>query len=701
MNYRRIRTQSLAGLLVVSFLIPTGLAIPAKRVEAQANCVAPIAGAISTIPVLAGVEKALGITTSQQSNAVGQALGAGSSFGTFFNNCILKPLAITMARTMVRSISNSIVNWINGGFQGKPGFVTDFKSLVADSADQAIGNYIYGTDLKFLCQPFSVKIRLQLATKYQKKFQEEIRCTLSSVTGNVNSFVNNNGGTGWNNWLELTTQPQNNQYGAYLIAESELASRIQTQLDQITKTLDRSGGFLDFKVCDDKVPKGEKETTEEARARADGAKASLEEYGTQYVSQKDTDPTPRCKTGGRVVTPGSLVGEQANKVLGGWADQLNLATEIDQIVGALISHFADKMITGAQGFLGLSSAGGYAKSNISVSQALAAGDDLTLPENAGLRQLSIEAESTVTFTENITAPQIVEAGVNILEGKSVRTTSPTGVASSNLVAITDGSINTIGSIGSIGSGVQSLWVKFDLGTSTQVSEIHVWHPDVIDPAESIGTFNMVFSSQESGRTWVSNEYTLTQGSPNPTVVRVDRVGRYITLERKPTCTDNCQPLRIAEIEVIGLASRNSSVESSTSTEPVAVTRVTFGPTDGEVVLATSSPMNFKIPIRTTKNTVIKSLDINLSSATTSRSFNSIMSGGISLTQGGFRRNNYPGSSSGVQFTNLSLTTTGETEILINGRVNSVMQLGSYKFDLVMKDETGEILDTRTVNFVVQ
>ncbi len=700
MNYRRIRTRSLAGLLVISFLIPTGLAIPAKKVEAATNCVAPIAGAMGAALGLIATKEAIGVSTAP-GDSKANAVTAGGQYGQFFNDCILTPLAIKMARTMVRNISNSIVNWINGGFQGKPGFVTDFKGLVAESADQTIGNYIYGTDLKFLCQPFSVKIRLQLATKYQRKFQEEIRCTLSSVTGNVNSFVNNNGGTGWNNWLELTTQPQNNQYGAYLIAESELASRIQNQLDQITKTLDRGQGFLDYKVCDDKVPPGEKETQAEATARANAAKASLEEYGTQYVSQKDADPTPRCKTGGRVVTPGSLVGEQANKVLGGWADQLNLATEIDQIVGALISQFADKMISGAQGFLGLSSAGGYAKNNVSVNQALAAGDNLALPENAGLQQLSIEAENTVTFTENITAPQIVEAGVNILEGKSVRTISPTGVASANLGAITDGNTNSIGSIGNIGSGLQSLWVRFDLGTTTQVSEIHVWHPDVIDPAESIGTFNMVFSSQESSRTWVSNEYTLTQGSPNPTVVRVDRVGRYITLERKAICSENCQPLRIAEIEVIGPASRNSSVESNTSTESVTTTQVTFGPTDGEVVLATSSLMNFKIPIRTNKNTVIKSLDINLSSATTSRSFNSIMSGGISLSQGGFRRNNYPGNSSGVQFSNLSLTTTSQTEVIISGTINSVMQLGSYKFNLVMKDEAGEILDTRTVNFVVQ
>jgi hypothetical protein len=303
---------------------------------------------------------------------------------------------------MVRNISNSIVDWINGGFQGKPGFVTDFKSLVADSADQTIGNYIYGTDLKFLCQPFSFRIRLQLATKYQKRFQEEIRCTLKSVTGNVDDFVNNNSGVGWDNWFQLTTEPQNNRYGAYLMAESELASRIQDQLNEITSTLDRSKGFLDHKVCDEKAP--DLETGAQASLRVSDALAA--QGRGELVPATELDTTPRCKTGGRVVTPGSLVQAQAEDVLGTWADQLNLATEIDQIVGALISQFADQMIKGGKGFLGLSSPSGYAKKNLEFNQARAASNDFSNPENAGLSELTQAADVDLSglFESDIVAP---------------------------------------------------------------------------------------------------------------------------------------------------------------------------------------------------------------------------------------------------------------------------------------------------------
>lgn len=700
MNHRRIRTQSLALLLIVSFLIPSGLAIPTKKAEAAMNCIAPIAGAIGSALSLIATKEVIGVSTAPGDSGAA-AVTAGGQYGQFFNDCILKPLAIKMARIMVRNISNSIVNWINGGFQGKPGFVTDFKGLVSQTADQAIGDYIYGTDLKFLCQPFSVKIRLTLATKYQRKFQEEIRCTLSSITGNVNNFVNNNGGRGWNNWFEITTQPQNNQYGAYLMAESELASRIQDQLDQVTKTLDRSNGFLDYKICDEKAP--DRETGAQASLRVSAAMEA--KARGEFVSAKDLDATPRCKTGGRVVTPGSLVNDQAKTVLGNWADQLNLATEIDQIVGALISHFADKMITGAQGFLGLSSAGGYARNNLSVNQALAAGDNLTFPENAGLEQLNLEAGSTISFTDDldkILASQTVETGVNILEGRSIVPTGPSGVAKSNIAAMTDGEVGSIGTVGSVGSGSQSLWVKLDLATSTEVSEVHIWHPNAFSPADSIGTFNLVFSNQENGRTWVSSDYTLTEGAPNPTVVRVDRAGRYITLERKGACSSDCQPLRIAEIEVIGRASNNSGVTSDTSGEAPVATSVIFGPTEGEVAYGTSSRMDILVPINTNKNIVIKSLEAYLYSANREIPFNAVLSnGGITLSHGGFKKTIYPANSAGTKFVNLQLDPTRESSISITGWTNDAVAPGSYRFELTMKDDTGEILDSRTVNFVVQ
>jgi hypothetical protein len=696
MNYRRIRTQSLAFLLVVSFLIPSGLLvlIPTKHVEAQAKCVLPWAAKAASVGTAAATDATLGVLVHSSANAAGATLSGASSFSTFFNDCILKPLAITMARTMVRNISNSIVNWINGGFEGKPGFISDFRGLVTQTADQAIGNFIYGSDLKFLCQPFSVKIRLQLATKYQRAFQEEVRCTLSSITGNVNSFAKNNGGVGWNNWLEITTQPQNNQYGAYLIAESELASRIQSQLDQVNSALNRNGGFLDYKVCDAQA--SDRETQAEVSERI--ARANQEISNGDSVDQSRLSPTPRCKTGGRVVTPGSLVNDQAKKVLGGWSDQLNLATEIDQIVGALISHFADKMISGAQGFLGLSSAGGYARSNVSINQALAAGDNLSLPGNEGLDQINFEAENTIsTFSDLLSDPQVIEAGVNILEGRTVAIISPTNVSKTNLAAIIDGSTSSLGSVGSAAGGVQSLWVRLDLGESTDVSEVHLWYPAVLDPAETIGTFNVVFSDTESGRDWVSSEQSVSAGSPNPLSVKINRKGRYLTVEKKTTCSENCPPLTIAEIEVIGPASEATATEESSDEEA----KVTFGPTDGEVVFGTSSPISIKIPIKTTKNTVLKSLDVNLYSGNRQIGFNSLMTSRVSLKQGGFTRNSYPGTAPGVEFINLSLTPTSETSISILGSTNSNAPLGSYKFVFVMKDGTGEILDTRTVNFVVQ
>jgi hypothetical protein len=700
--FSRILKQSAALLLVVSFLIPSSLLLRPQKAEAQTACVAAVAAILTTMlgASVAGVITGIPVHDLGTHSATG--MGAGFQYGEFFTGCILKPIAIAMARSMVRNISNSIINWINSDFEGRPGFVTDINSLLADSADQAIGGFIYGSELGFLCQPFSARIRLTLATKYSKPFREQVRCTLTDIAGNVSNFANNNGGAGWNRWLSITTEPQNNVYGAYIVAESELAKRVQNSLGLKKDELARGNGFLDRKVCDERAT--DKETTEEVRARIAGARASMEEYGNQYVTQADLDPTPRCKTGGRTVTVGKLAQEAASKVLDGYADQLNLATEIDQIVGALISHFADKMITGAQGFLGLSSSGGYARRNVSYAQASTIAGDVSNPENAGLSDANAAARAGAATILPATS---IGTGESLSSGRSASASR----ATSDLSWATDGNPLTSAKT----AEDSNPWIEIDLGSSMTIGEVHIWSPRGTRASESIGEFDVVISESIGGRDWVSPVSRVSDANSNPIVVEAGKTGRYVRVERfnnSYNCGDTdtgyslCyHALEVGEIEIVADSARGTTMDNFTSggqAPAAAPASITIGPVTGATNISQGRALSIAIPVNATRSTSIPTLEVRLYSGNSPIAWSSLFTdASIGLSQNGVTRNFYPGSSPGLDFKGVLAGGSYNTSVTLQGSLVGGARAGSYRVVVTAQDASFEELRTATINFVVQ
>ena len=96
-------------------------------------------------------------------------------------------------------------------------------------ADQITGDFLAkaGGPLTALCSPFSIDIRIALAFKYHPNVLKKYECTLGKIITNSKNAVKGasiNGFTagdfsqgGWPAFVSLTTEPQNNYIGAYLI----------------------------------------------------------------------------------------------------------------------------------------------------------------------------------------------------------------------------------------------------------------------------------------------------------------------------------------------------------------------------------------------------------------------------------------------------------------------------------------------------
>ena len=224
---------------------------------------------------------------------------------------VLDCIAWAIAKMIWRAVAASIVTWINSGFNGRPAFVQDLGRFLLGVADEAIGNVIASDSaLAFLCSPFRLQVRIALANAYARRAPS---CTLTQIVANIQNFTADFSQGGWPAWLELTTIAQNNPYGGFVLAETNLQIGIATAQGQQIKLLDWGMGFLS--------------KTEQRCTSPSGGARPEDKVCTSVV-----------------VTPGQVIARQIADTLNNGQVGLLLADEFDEIMGALVTQLLTKAL---------------------------------------------------------------------------------------------------------------------------------------------------------------------------------------------------------------------------------------------------------------------------------------------------------------------------------------------------------------------
>ena len=307
--------------------------------------------------------------------AVESTFSAFTNYSLQYKEYILDGIAFMIAKQILRQLTASVVNWINSGFQGNPSFLTDPAGFFQDVGDKVIGSFIaQNGDLQFLCSPFSIDLRIALALHYGSPAQDKYACTLSSVIKNVTRAGKNasiNGFTagdfsqgGWPTFVSMTSEPQNNIYGAFVQADSDISLKIGDRTVEKKDQLNQGHGFLSWETCTTPKPGdkgyvgpyknvagantigGTKFDQDYAKALNSGASPSNSLYAnnqvyspTQAVSANLNQQT--CTT----QTPGSVISGVLEKQLGSSVDALNLADEFNEIIDALFAQLVSTVLS--------------------------------------------------------------------------------------------------------------------------------------------------------------------------------------------------------------------------------------------------------------------------------------------------------------------------------------------------------------------
>lgn len=297
---------------------------------------------------------------------------------------VLDGLARAVAQRIIQRLTKSIVAWINSGFNGNPSFVTDPKGFFVDVADQVAGDFLTAGGLDFLCSPFKLQLKLSLINQYSQRRSGPPQCTLSGALSNIQNFQGFMSGNfyagGWPGWISLTQEPQNNPYGAMLIADAQLGIQIQSKQKIEEKKLDWGRGFLSMGGCQiEGVEFKDKNGNVFYRKKGDKGKDIYDKGGNKFTPTdtgeylnslsgdlegrpiddvNDNSGTPtgnnKCLKDSGIQTPGSIIQDQLNQVLPSQLRSLEVADEINEIVGALINQMLNQIFGGIGGLLGAS-----------------------------------------------------------------------------------------------------------------------------------------------------------------------------------------------------------------------------------------------------------------------------------------------------------------------------------------------------------
>ena len=279
---------------------------------------------------------------------------------------VLNGLAWSIAKAMVRKVTGSVVTWINSGFEGSPAFLTNPEGYFLDIGDQITGEFIsQNGPLQGLCSPWNIDLRLSIGLARTQPLERRYTCTLGSIIGNAkNATVNGysiEGFTsgdfsqgGWPAFISMTNEPQNNPYGMYLQAKSDLEQQISEKNNAVNNDLNRGQGFLSWQKCDatviDAKGSGGTELGLDSRdlVQLNNTGKVTTAKGAKYETSKDAKGVTTYKTCS-TQTPGSVINGSLQKSLGAGIDQLNLADSINEITDALFAQLINKVLENGLG----------------------------------------------------------------------------------------------------------------------------------------------------------------------------------------------------------------------------------------------------------------------------------------------------------------------------------------------------------------
>lgn len=255
---------------------------------------------------------------------------------------------------LIKRVIQDTLNWINGGFEGKPKFVTSWRQYLGDAANVLASETIERLAPQ-LCQPFSAQIRLQLQQAALTE-NDQPSCSIDEVVQNVRAFYEDFSQGSWVAY-GATVLPSGNYFGQLNIAMEKLAQETEKETEAKQSDAIAGSGFIPTEKCTAYEP-----VCSTQEACLDGIDPWLDWdefyaaqeicYGPQYACPPN--PITNVCTNKETTTAGKILGTSADKSINSIVDQLHSVDGWTALLRAFANAALNRLfVAGVQGVTGL------------------------------------------------------------------------------------------------------------------------------------------------------------------------------------------------------------------------------------------------------------------------------------------------------------------------------------------------------------
>ncbi|MFA6397777.1 MAG: hypothetical protein WDK96_02955 [Candidatus Paceibacterota bacterium] len=229
-------------------------------------------------------------------------------------------VAYVTSRMILKNNVKKTLGWItNGNYGGNPLYLTDTESYFKNIATLEVEKFIDDVS-KDTVSPFVADIKKAAIDKYSKATEGKTDFNMDKIIGsNWKSFEDDFSVGGWEGWLALTQNQDNNFVGAGLKAGEKLQNQLEEKKQNALTELSTSG-VMPEKKC------------------VAGEEVTLES-GSTYCNKYET------------VTPSSAIQDQINQVINSGNKQLENTTELGETFDKLFGDIIQNLISDGLGSL--------------------------------------------------------------------------------------------------------------------------------------------------------------------------------------------------------------------------------------------------------------------------------------------------------------------------------------------------------------
>ncbi len=264
---------------------------------------------------------------------------------------IFDPAARVIIRALLQATTQQIVSWIQNDGGKNVGYVKNLEQALRREADAAGGEFLNNLTGINLCGNIGAYLRITLRTP---GLRQRLECSVTDIVRNVDNFYRDFQQGGWPAFIRISLEPQNNPYGAYLIAlDAKIEAEARRQ-QGFLEPLKRSYPFLGFRVPKEVCNEVESEaiesaaivaTTEEEVKQIEEITESLSGTGTAAPGKKERKKI--CHNEFETKTPGQLISDGLSKATFGGLDFAWAAKEFDEAISVIINALINKLVTTA------------------------------------------------------------------------------------------------------------------------------------------------------------------------------------------------------------------------------------------------------------------------------------------------------------------------------------------------------------------